>query len=218
MKEQASASRAPDRRVLRSRSALMRAAVALVAARGVTAVSITDIAEAADVSRQLVYLQFGDRDALLLEAALDLVGRDLLPQLRDAPEDSTGRSRAVATARHFADHRSFYRAMLTGSCGFALNKALEGLFNPFNRQLAVRLLGESPEPGAADDLATYLTGGAAAVFNAWVIESEGPLDPEQFADRLLRMLSVLTDAASRHRGRPRPPPPTTNTPSAVTPP
>ena len=27
-------------------------------------------------------------------------------------------------ARHFADHRRFYRALLTGSCAFALNKAL----------------------------------------------------------------------------------------------
>jgi len=183
-----------------------------VAARGATAVSISDIAEAADVSRQLVYLQFGDRDALLLEAALDLAGRELLPQLRDAPEDSTGRSRALATARHFAAHRSFYRAMLTGSCGFALNRALDSLFISFNRQLAVQMLGDSPEPGAADDLAIYLTGGAAAIFNAWVIEGEDPLDPEQFADRLLRMLLVVTGAARRHGGGPGPSPPTTNTP------
>src|SRR5690348_11206945 len=105
MNGRASASRAPDRRVLRSRSALMRAAVALVAERGTTAVSISDIAEAADVSRQLVYLQFGSRDALLLEAALALAGGELLPQLRAAPEESTGRGRALATARHFADHR-----------------------------------------------------------------------------------------------------------------
>ncbi|TMC07009.1 MAG: helix-turn-helix transcriptional regulator [Chloroflexi bacterium] len=175
----------------------MRAAVALVAERGTTAVSISDIAEGADVSRQLVYLQFGDRDALLMEAALDLASRELLPRLRDAPEDSTGRSRAVATARHFADHRSFYRAMLTGSCGFALNRALDDLFMLLNRRLAEQLLDDSPEPGAADDLARYLTGGAAAVFNTWVIDGDDPLDPELFADRLLRMLAVLTGAARR---------------------
>src|SRR5215472_1591063 len=72
------ASRTRDRRVVRSRSALMRAAVALVGERGTTAVPIPDIAEAADVSRQLVYLHFGNREMLLLEAALDLARKELL--------------------------------------------------------------------------------------------------------------------------------------------
>jgi len=31
------------------------------------------------VSRQVVYGQFGDRDPLLVEAAVDLVGRELFP-------------------------------------------------------------------------------------------------------------------------------------------
>jgi AcrR family transcriptional regulator len=173
----------------------MRAAVALVGERGMTAVPIPDIAEAADVSRQLVYLQFGNRDALLLEAALDLARRELLPRLQDASDELTGRDRALATARHFADHRPFYRAMLTGSCAFALNEALNALFHPLNRQFARRLLSEAREPKAVDDLATFLTGGGAAMFNSWLIEGEDPLDPEQFADRLMRTLSILSGAA-----------------------
>jgi len=173
----------------------MRAAVALVGERGMTAVPISDIADAADVSRQLVYLQFGDRDALLLEAALDLARRELLPHLQDASDELTGRDRALATARHFADHRSFYRAMLIGSCAFAFNEALNGLFHPLNRQFAERLLGEGHELGAVHDLATFLTGGGAAIFNSWVIEGEDPVDPELFADRLMRTLSVLSGAA-----------------------
>jgi AcrR family transcriptional regulator len=201
----AGAPRAQDRRVLRSRSALMRAAVALVSERATTAVSISDLAEAANVSRQLVYLQFGERDALLLEAALDLAGRELLSHLRDAPEAQAGRGRALATARHFADHRRFYRAMLTGSCAFAVNRALSGLLIPLNRQLAERMLGERHDPAAAGDLATFITGGAGAVFNAWVIDGEDPLDPEQFTDRLMRMLAVLTGAV-RDRADPQPSP------------
>jgi len=31
------------------------------------------------VSRQVVYVQFGDRDSLLVEAAVDLVRRELFP-------------------------------------------------------------------------------------------------------------------------------------------
>ncbi|MFE7836069.1 TetR family transcriptional regulator [Streptomyces sp. NPDC057474] len=39
----------------------------------------SDIAEAADVSRRVVYQHFGDRDTLLLEAGLGLARRELLP-------------------------------------------------------------------------------------------------------------------------------------------
>jgi AcrR family transcriptional regulator len=79
-------SRTPDRRVLRSRSALFGAAVRLVSERGTTAIPITDLAEAADVSRRLVCLQFGDRESLLVEAAADLVRRELTPR----PDRDTG--------------------------------------------------------------------------------------------------------------------------------
>ena len=64
-----------DRRVRRSRAALMAAAVRLVSERGKTDIPITELAEAADVSRRVVYLQFADRDTLLVAAALDLVRR-----------------------------------------------------------------------------------------------------------------------------------------------
>ena len=90
----------------RSRAALLAAAVRLVSERGTTAIPVTDLAEAADVSRQLVYLQFGDRDALLVAAAADLVTRELRRTPRPArtpPRElamaGTSRSTAPSTAR-----------------------------------------------------------------------------------------------------------------------
>jgi AcrR family transcriptional regulator len=172
----------------------MRAAIALVAERDTAAVAISEIAESADVSRQVVYQQFGDRDALLLEAALDLARRELLPRIVDAPHAETGRARALAIARHFADHRPFYRALLTSSCAFALSKALTGLFIPINRQVIHQLHGDRLDARAAEDLATFLTGGWAAFVNTWVIEGADPLDPEEFTDRLMPVVAVLTAA------------------------
>ncbi|MEV0150562.1 MULTISPECIES: helix-turn-helix domain-containing protein [unclassified Nonomuraea] len=192
-----------DRRVRRTRSALMRAAVALVSERGTAAVAISDIAEAADVSRQVVYQQFGDRDTLLLEAALDLVRRELLPGVTEGPNapaghpgEPAGRSRALAAARHFARHRAFYRALLTGSYAFALNRALTGLLIPINRQAVQRLYGERLDPRTAEDLATFLTGGGAACVNTWVVDGEDPLDPDEFTDRLMRTMSALAAGMS----------------------
>ena len=175
----------------RSRSALTQAAIALVSERGTTAIPISDLADAADVSRQLVYLQFGDRDTLLLAAAQELAQSRLLPGLIDAPHPIRERDKALAMARHFADHRSFYRAMLTGSCAFALNKMLTSLMTPINAQFVSQMVGGRLARGTVDDLAAFLTGGAAALFNAWVVEGSEPLDPEEFTDRLMRMASVI---------------------------
>ncbi|WP_103353492.1 TetR/AcrR family transcriptional regulator [Amycolatopsis sp. CA-128772] len=177
---------AKDRRVRRSRAALMRAAVELVSERDSTAVTVSEIAEAADVSRQVLYQQFGDRDALLLEAALDLVRRELLADL-SGDEDAS----LLALGRHFAAHRRFYRALLTGASAFALNKALTGLFLPINRQHLGRVFGDRLDAQGVEDLATFLTGGAGAVVNAWVVDGPDPLDPQEFTGRLVRMRSVV---------------------------
>jgi AcrR family transcriptional regulator len=184
-----------DRRVRRSRSALLTAAVALVAERGTANVPVSDIAHAADVSRQLVYQQFGDRDALLLEAALELARRELLPRVSDASEAMSGRGRVLAAARHFAEHRSFYRAMMTSACAFALNEALSGLLTPVNQQLVRRMSPLPLDPDLAADLTMFVTGGWAAIITTWVIEGEDPLDPEALASRLLRIVPVLVGPA-----------------------
>ncbi|WP_043662971.1 TetR/AcrR family transcriptional regulator [Streptomyces xylophagus] len=174
-----------DRRVRRSRSALMAAAVRLVSERGTTDIAVTDLAEAADVSRRLVYLQFGDRDTLLTEAAIDLVRRELLPQAGDASEG------AAAMARHFAEHRAFYRPMLTGSCAFAMTRTLNTLFSSLNRTSLRELFGDLDQ-GTADDLSEFVAGGAATLVHNWVIDGPDTLDPEELTNRLLRLASALT--------------------------
>jgi AcrR family transcriptional regulator len=192
---------AKDRRVRRSRAALMRAAVELVAGRDSAAVPVSDIAEAADVSRQVLYQQFGDRDTLVLAAALDLVRRELLDGLPDPATRGGERAAMLALARHFAAHRRFYRALLTSSSAFALNKALTGLFLPLNRLHVGRVLGDRLAPQGIEDLATFLTGGAAALVNTWVVEGPDPLDPGEFTGRLMRVRSVVTEMITKEPRR-----------------
>jgi AcrR family transcriptional regulator len=174
-----------ERRAVRSRAALFAAAVRLVSGRGSANIPVTDLAEAAGVSRQLVYLHFGDRDALLVAAATDLARRELLLG------ELTGRAALLATARHFAAHRAFYRALLTGPCAFALTTALSDLLAPVNRHAVRALFGARIPEGTVDDLAVFLTGGAGALINAWLLGDEDPLDPEALTDRLVRLRHSL---------------------------
>lgn len=172
-----------DKRVQRSRAALLHTAVRLVSARGTTAISVTELADAAGVSRQLIYLRFGDRDALLVAAAADLVTRELLGQTR-----TDLRHGVLATTRHLAEHRSFYRAMLTGSCAYAMTRTLTQVFSSLNQRfLQDRCAGLDED--TAKDLALFLSAGAGAVVNEWLVSGDqgGPLDPDAAADRLLRL-------------------------------
>jgi AcrR family transcriptional regulator len=167
----------------------MDAAVCLVSERGTTALSVSDLSEAANVSRQLVYLHFGDRDGLLVTAAADLVERELIPEIRD--DGAPPRARMLAMARHFAGHRSFYRAMLTGSCAFPVTRALDRLFGSLVTAAGLREGFGDIDEATARDLAALITGGTGVIVNDWVIDADDPLDPEKLADRLLNLLSAF---------------------------
>lgn len=179
---------AKDRRVRRTRAALLGAAVALVTERGTANIPVSDIADAAGVSRQLVYLHYGDRDNLLLEAALDLARTDLA-QPRAETDELIGRERALAVARHFAAHRGFYRAMFCSAGAFALNKAVSRALAPLPARYGADLPAE-----VAEDLAVFVANGATALIAAWVSEGAEPLDPESMADRLLAVGKVIATA------------------------
>ncbi len=189
---------AKDRRVRRTRAALLGAATALVSARGTANIPVSDIADAAGVSRQLVYLHYGDRDNLLLEAALDLARRELTEPWEDAPGEAVGRDRALAIARHFAAHQGFYRAMFATASAFALNQVVCGLLAPLRREALLARFGETAiPPGIADDLAVFVAGGGAALMSAWLTSGEDPLDPESMADRLQSIGRLLTTGLPR---------------------
>ena len=182
---------ARDPRVRRTRAAVLRAAFDLVSTRGTTSVTVSEIAEAADVSRRVVYQHFGDLDTVLLEAGLDLARRELLPRLADLREPVDGHAEALAMARHFAEHVVFYRALLTGSCAFAVDRGLIRLMLPVNRQAVQHLYGDQLSEQAAEDLATFITGGVGSFVTTWVVA--GAPDPEAFTDRLMNVISLLME-------------------------
>jgi AcrR family transcriptional regulator len=184
-----------DPRVRRSRAALFNAVVELISRGGSANVTIAAIAEAADLSRQVVYQQFGDRDTLVVEAALDLLRNELLPEIADRPSREA-RERALAPARHFAAYRRFYRPVLMSPCAFAFSRGLTELHLPPNRVLVEQILDEHHDPQTAEDLAVYLTGGGIAFLSEWIINGEEPLDSERFVDRMSSLHTALSRTAS----------------------
>lgn len=172
--------------------------MSLIRERGSANVTIAAIAESADLSRQVIYQQFGDRDTLIVESALDLLRRELLPLIAQGAS-SSGRERALSTARHFAEHRGFYRSVLVSSCAAAFSRGLIDLHLPPNRALVADILGPDHDSRTADDLAHYLTGGGITFLTAWVVNGPERLDCEGFVDRVEELHAALL--------RPERPPP-----------
>jgi AcrR family transcriptional regulator len=185
---------AKDRRVRRTRAALLGAATALVSARGTANVPVSDIADAAGVSRQLVYLHYGDRDTLLLEAALDLARSELAVPCEKPPTGLFARERALAVAKHFVAHQGFYRAMFETASAYALNRVVSGLLAPLRSGALQGRFGDAMPPPLADDLAVFVIGGGTALLSSWVTGTDDELDPEAMADRLLAVERIVTSS------------------------
>lgn len=106
----------PQRRVGRNRSAILAAAEALFGARGVEAVSVDEIALAADLAKGTVYNHFADKDALAHEiaAAARADGEARVTAANDGVADPVRRTvRGMLVFARFALERSARaRAML----------------------------------------------------------------------------------------------------------
>ncbi len=180
-----------DRRVLRTRTALFAAAVRLVSARGSTSIPVTELADAAGVSRQVVYLQFGDRESLLVAAAMDLWERELYPLFPDLRQD-TMRTRMLSAADHLAEYHRFYRALITGSCAFALRAAATQSFRSLHSKAAIPVFDDIPAQHLAV-AGTFLVGGVMAVIDDWLLTaSEEKPDPLVLTDHLLSTANSFT--------------------------
>lgn len=113
-----------DRRIERTRTAVVEAAVAL-AARGVPAMGMTEIATAAGVSRKAVYENFGSRDEVL-RSATEWLLRDAVPSVGPpaARETSVWVAVLAPVVAHMTRHRDYYRSVLSGPAGAAARDAV----------------------------------------------------------------------------------------------
>ncbi|WP_024804241.1 TetR/AcrR family transcriptional regulator [Nocardia sp. BMG51109] len=187
--ESARAAAAGDRRVHRTRAALFAAAVRLVSEHGTTSISVTELADAAGVSRQVVYLHFGDRESLFAAAAMDLAERELYPLFAELDQGSL-RMRILSAAQHLSRYHRFFRALVTGPCAFAVRAAAVRSFEALHGRATVPVFDETGPPDAAVT-ATFLVGGAMAVIDDWLLADAHEPDPQILTDRLLAVIAYL---------------------------
>lgn len=102
----------------------MDATVELVAARGAR-VGMTEIAQAAGVSRKAVYENFGSQEQVMLQSTINLLHSEVFSESAEHSGGSaTVSGLAHSLVEHLDRHRSYYAAVLSGPGGYLVTNLL----------------------------------------------------------------------------------------------
>ncbi|MEV8537298.1 TetR/AcrR family transcriptional regulator [Streptomyces sp. NPDC051211] len=189
-----------DPRVRRTRALLRSAALELAAERDVESLTIADIAERATVNRATVYQHYKDRDALLLDAMEEEIGRLAHAAARCPLTQPAGRTPAelVELFRHVEANATLYQRMLGPGGAARFINELRGLLA---QEVEAQLRDQNGEK--TDDPATqalvqlrthYLAGAFVGVFTQWVSAPVRPTAAQAAQEvwALLRVSSKTT--------------------------
>lgn len=168
-----------DRRTLRTRQALHQALIRLVMARGYDAITVADIADAANVGRSTFYAHFTDKADLLRHG----IGY-LKTMLADPPGDDSGPlgfSRFLT--EHLKDQKKLQRALMQSSAGPIVLASLRGSICEVVRKGLMVRRGEPP-----DEIEVQFVAGAYLSVVTWWLD-RGAKEPPAAVDQRFRQLA-----------------------------
>lgn len=205
-----------DRRVVRSRRAIMQAFEELLAERPLDKITVSAIAQRADVDRKTFYQHFGSISGLIDALADDFAARvldgiaapdgvaapDATGMPAKAPEDMEGMPEAAAfdTAPGAPALRMFFTALARNlSAGLVRERGFfehmpadvlyDRLYAPFERQILARgLVDGLIAPDAARPALSFVLGGMLSLMRWWLGHGEA-LE----LDEVVALASVLTE-------------------------
>ncbi|MDK3158974.1 TetR/AcrR family transcriptional regulator [Kamptonema cortianum] len=184
----------PDRRRERTRRALREALIALIAERGYDGISVSDIADRADINRATFYLHYKDKDDLLFRGMAeiyDAIGQHHLTITRE--QILSGADDLMNDAsdfEHVRAHADFYRALFSerGSIAFTISM-LDYLAETFCCHM-LEPLAEGIEPAVPTDfIGAFLSGAEIGVIRWWLTRGDA-YSPQQVA-QMMYMMSIF---------------------------
>ena len=180
-----------DRRVRRSRQAIMQALQALIAEKGYNAVTVSDILEAADVGRSTFYAHFRDKEDVLLSGFDDIRSALSQPPPSDEAEAATA-GEFLGPVRSVFEHVGRYRQawkplVLKGGADVVVRVLRDASESLIRDHLTQQCQGTASE--ARIEAATqYLTGALMGLLTWW-LDSESP-EPAADVYRMYRRLAT----------------------------
>lgn len=165
-----------DPRIARTRRSLREALFALARERPLDEISVSDIAERAEVNRSTYYQHYSDKDTLLADA-LDAVIDDAIGPDRPIIE-SEGTRILGSYLRHVEDHADLYRMLLGEGGSATIQVRMTRRMQAIIGDAVERGGGLQDMTGMPTELAAAAIAGAAlATVRAWL-----DIDPLPTAD------------------------------------
>lgn len=180
-------------RTQRARDALMKATRKLVAERPVADISLTEIAEAAGVSRPTVYNQFNDTPTLVAATAEQQMRAifeeiaEKIPSEGDSESEVDGKRYLLELMEYFVDRvyseRSFSRNAMFGPSSSEITGAVVRLLS---EQMSEGVIGQRLRAGGSDvdDRLTTISAGVIWLLTQWLdSDFKGRNAPKAMAKR-----------------------------------
>ncbi|ANY66194.1 TetR family transcriptional regulator [Paenibacillus sp. BIHB 4019] len=175
-----------DRRVLKTREAIMKAFIALMAEKNFEQITINEIADRANVNRGTVYLHYVDKFDLLdqcIEVHLVQLQQKCLPN--EEATSFTSKELLLQTLEFLEEHAFLYSTLLT-------NKSIPA-FRSRMTELMFQQLGENIDMSEMNKdrnkevLKQFLVSAAIGVLEWWITRSM-PYPAKEMAEELWALL------------------------------
>ncbi|HEX6292794.1 MAG TPA: TetR/AcrR family transcriptional regulator [Herpetosiphonaceae bacterium] len=182
------ATKAPDRRIQRTRKLLQEALFALILEKGYEAVTVQDIIDRANVGRSTFYAHFLDKQQLFLSGFEQL--HSFLAQQRAAATASGARklSFSLGMFEHVQGHLPLYRALVGKQSGAVMVQRMQQMITDLVRDELNMLAADNAAP-IPRELVVQYTVGAFMGLLIWWADHEAPYTAEQM-DAIFQQLAL----------------------------
>jgi len=192
-----------DRRARKTRQALHQSLMRLIVERGYDAITVADIADAANVGRSTFYAHFTDKEDLLRSAADNMRIIVLQQHAVEGNRSRTPEARVLGFSHFMTEHlyeqRHLFRALMKGPAGpiilGVMSNVLRDLVRDELKQLGVPAQGPLPR-----ELVTQvIVGGYQSVVMSW-LERGAKDKPDGVSAGFIRLMLGGLSGALRATG------------------
>lgn len=187
-------SKEPDRRVIRTRRALLDALLLLMAERSWDDISVQDICARADVGRSTFYLHYQGKEQLL-DGGLSELRQAVQLQSKAHDDGKHGRLRfARGLIDHVFEQRKLFRSIIGRRSGHVVQRQF--------RQMVLQLVEEdllrTVKASWQRDACVHLIAGAFVELLTWVAETKGRVTAGEVEDHFRQsMLPAINKLMAR---------------------
>lgn len=183
-----------DRRILRTRSQLTAALLALMQEKNFDEITIKDITDRADMNRATFYLHYGTKEELLLtslESRFDQLVQSIESGLTNTPENPiwSDDSYDRLVFEHVAEHVDLYKVILDqNGMGMIIHQIID-----YIAAVGLRNTLESIDDSMTIEIPLEITSrhvaGSMFAILVWWIRNDLPYTPAEMADMCHRLIS-----------------------------